>query len=118
MQQQFGALPVLWRAQAVALILSAPLGLPELLEARWTPRPFFALLALGIFGTAIAYALLATAAGRLGATRAASTNFLIPGVALALGVLVRGERVPLIAIAGATLCIVGARILHRAARSA
>src|SRR5678810_655246 len=32
-QQRQGALPVIWRAQAVALVLTAPLGLPELLRA-------------------------------------------------------------------------------------
>ena len=38
-QQRQGALPVIWRAQAVALVLTAPLGLPELLRARWSPAP-------------------------------------------------------------------------------
>ena len=36
-QQRQGALPVIWRAQAVALVLTAPLGLPELLRAHWSP---------------------------------------------------------------------------------
>ena len=50
-QQRLGALPVIWRAQALALVLTAPLGLPEMLDARWTPGPLLALLALGAFGT-------------------------------------------------------------------
>jgi drug/metabolite transporter (DMT)-like permease len=117
LQQRHGALPVLWRAQAVALLLTAPLGLPELAVARWTPGPLLSLLALGALGTGLAYALLATAAGRLGATRASSTNFLIPGVALLLGVTVRGEEVTWIAIAGAAIAVAGAHLVHRAHRA-
>src|SRR5688500_12378835 len=45
-QQRQGALPVIWRAQAVALLLTAPLGLPEVLKASWSPGPMLALLAL------------------------------------------------------------------------
>jgi len=41
LQQQYGALPVILRAQAVAVILTAPLGMPDVLAARWTPAPFF-----------------------------------------------------------------------------
>ncbi len=116
LQRRSGVLPVIWRAQAVALALTAPLGLPELAAARWTLGPLLSLLALGALGTGVAYALLASAAARFGATRAAAVNFLIPGVALALGVAVRGERVALISIAGAVLCAAGARLLQRADR--
>ena len=37
-QQRQGALPVIWRAQAVALVLTAPLGLPELLRGAVVAR--------------------------------------------------------------------------------
>jgi drug/metabolite transporter (DMT)-like permease len=107
-------MPVIWRAQAVALVLTAPLGVPELLAARWTGGTLLALLALGALGTGVAYVLLGVAAGRLGATRASSTSFLIPGVALALGVLVRGETVALLAVVGAVVCVAGAWLIRRA----
>lgn len=112
-QQRFGVLPVLWRAQLVALALSLPLGLPELAAARWSPRPLLSLLALGALGTGVAYALLAVAAARFGATRASAVNFLIPGIALVLGVLVRGERVAAISILGAVVAAAGVRLMHR-----
>src|SRR5262249_22195823 len=104
LQQRNGALAVVWRAQSVAVLLTAPRGIPAVLTAHWSLRPVLALLALGAFGTAIAYALTATAAGRLGATRASSTTFLIPVVALILGILLRHESVPLLAIAGSGIC--------------
>jgi drug/metabolite transporter (DMT)-like permease len=117
LQQRNGALPVIWRAQAVALALTAPLGVPDVLEAHWTPRSVLALLALGALGTAIAYVLLAMAAGRVGATRASATTFLIPAVALVLGVAVRGERVALVSVLGGAVCVAGAWLTRRAQMS-
>ena len=114
LQQRNGALPVIWRAQAVALFITAPLGMPELLAARWTPVPLFAMLALGALGTGVAYVLITVAAGRMGSTRASATAFLIPGVALVLGVLVRGEHVALLSIIGAAVCVAGAWLMRRA----
>jgi drug/metabolite transporter (DMT)-like permease len=113
-QQRAGALPVIWRAQAVALVLTAPLGLPEALDARWSPGPLLALLALGALGTGVAYVLTVLAAGRVGATKASATAFLIPPVALLLGVLVRGETVAKLSVVGGVVCLAGAWLMRRA----
>jgi drug/metabolite transporter (DMT)-like permease len=113
-QLRNGALPVIWRAQAVALVLTAPIGLPELLRAHWSPGPLFSLLALGALGTGVAYVLTVMAAGRVGATKASATAFLIPPVALLLGVLVRGEHVAVLSVIGGVVCLVGAWLMRRA----
>jgi drug/metabolite transporter (DMT)-like permease len=113
-QQRQGALPVIWRAQAVALVLTAPLGLPELLRAHWSAGPLFSLLALGALGTGVAYVLTVIAAGRVGATKASATAFLIPPVSLLLGVLVRGEHVATLSIVGGVVCLAGAYLMRRA----
>ena len=113
LQQQHGALPVVLRAQTVAVMLTAPLGVRDVLAAHWTPASFFSLLMLGVFGTGIAFVLLATAAGRVGATRASSAAFLIPPVALLLGVLVRGEYVAMLSIIGSAVCVAGAWLMRR-----
>jgi drug/metabolite transporter (DMT)-like permease len=115
LQQRYGALPVIWRAQAVALVLTAPLGIPDLLRARWTPGPLLSILALGVLGTAIAQVVAAIAAGRLGPTRASATTFLIPAVALVLGIAVRGERVAFLSIFGGAVCVGGAWLMRRGA---
>lgn len=112
LQQRSGALPVVWRTLGVAMLLTAPLGLPALLEARWTARALASMLALGAFGTAIANVLMTMAAGRLGATRASATLFLMPVVALILGVGVRGERVAALSVAGAAVCLAGAWLIR------
>ena len=113
LQQRNGALPVIWRAQMVALVLTAPLGLPELLAAHWTPGPLFSMLALGVLGTGVAFVLTTIAAGRIGATRASATAFLMPSVALFLGVTVRGEQVAPLSIVGGAVCIAGAWLIRR-----
>jgi drug/metabolite transporter (DMT)-like permease len=114
LQMRNGALPVMWRALAVAVVLTAPLGIPSVMDARWSLRPVASLLALGAFGTAIAYVLTATAAGRVGATRASATTFLMPVVALILGVVIRHETVAPLSIAGAAICLAGAWIIRMA----
>jgi drug/metabolite transporter (DMT)-like permease len=113
LQQRNGALPVLWRAQLVALFLTTPLGLPDMIAARWRPGPVVALLALGALGTGVAHAVMSVAAGKLGATRASGATFLMPAVALALGVVVRGEKVALLAVAGSVVCVGGAFLMRR-----
>ena len=113
-QLRNGALPVIWRAQAMALVLTAPLGLPEMLRAHWSRGALLSLLALGALGTGVAYVLTVMAAGRVGATKASATAFLIPPVALLLGVLVRGEHVAPLSVVGGGVCLVGAWLMRRA----
>jgi drug/metabolite transporter (DMT)-like permease len=114
LQQRNGALPIIWRAQGIALLLTAPFGVPAVLAGHWSPRPVASLLVLGAFGTAIAHVLTAIAAGRMGATTASATTFLMPVVALALGVGVRHERVAPLSIVGAAVCLAGAWLIRRA----
>ncbi len=112
LQQRNGALPVVWRALGVALVLTAPFGAPALATAQWTPRSVGCLVALGALGTGLAYAMLATAAGRMDATRAAANNFIIPVVSLLLGISIRHEQVSGLSIAGAGVCLTGAWLIR------
>jgi drug/metabolite transporter (DMT)-like permease len=114
LQQKYGALPVIWRAQIVALVLTLPLGFGDVMESTWTWAPALSLLGLGALGTGVAHVVMATASGRIGATKAAATAFLIPPVALVLGVLVRNESVAMIAVIGGALCVAGAWVIRRA----
>ena len=113
LQQSYGALPVIWRALGVALVLTAPLGLPDLLTAHWTLRAALSMLALGAFGTALAQVMMAKAAGVFGASTASGTTFLIPVVALGLGVVIRGESVSLVSVAGCAVCLAGAWLISK-----
>jgi drug/metabolite transporter (DMT)-like permease len=112
LQQRNGAIPVLWRALGVAAILTAPLGLPAVVNGHWSLRPALAMLALGAGGTAIAMVLTLVAAGRIGATKASSTAFLIPVMALILGVVIRHESVTMVSLIGAGICLFGAAVIR------
>jgi drug/metabolite transporter (DMT)-like permease len=114
LQQRNGALPIVWRAQAAALVLTTPLGISDVLHARWATGPVLALLALGMLGTGVAFVIITIAAGRVGSARASSAAFLIPPVALVLGVLVRHEHVAALSILGAAVCVAGAWLMNRA----
>jgi drug/metabolite transporter (DMT)-like permease len=113
--QRHGSLPVMWRAQAVALVLTTPFALPHLDEVAFRWWPLVAIALLGVLGTAVAYAFAAGNAARLGSTRASITTYLIPVVAVALGALVRGERVALLALCGCAVTLLGAWLVGRRA---
>jgi drug/metabolite transporter (DMT)-like permease len=112
LQQRNGALPVIWRALGVAVVLTAPFGVPALADAHWTARSLGSLVALGALGTGVAYVMLATAAGRMDATRASANNFIIPVVSLLLGIGIRHEQVNSLSIVGAGVCLTGAWLIR------
>ena len=112
LQQRNGSLPVVLRAQLVAMVLIAPIGWRDVLHVKWAPVPLLALLALGALSTGIAFAIMAVSSGRFGAARASSTAFLIPAEALLLGVIFRHEHVALISMVGGIICVAGALIMR------
>ena len=116
LQQRNGALPVLWRAQAVATVATLPFGLPHVAEIELQTGPILAVVALGVLGTALAFVGAAANAGRFGSTRASVTAYLIPVVALGLGALVRDESVAALAVIGCAVAVVGAYVASKSAR--
>ncbi|MEZ5257320.1 MAG: DMT family transporter [Ilumatobacteraceae bacterium] len=115
-QQRNSAAPVIWRAIGVAVVLTAPFGIPALLDSHWNWRAGLSMLVLGGLGTGVANILAATAAGRGGAVRASAMSFIIPAVSLVLGVTVRNEHVAALSIVGGVVCVLGAYSLATAAR--
>ena len=73
-----------------------------------------AVIILGVVGTGIARALAATLAGRVGGPRMSSTTYLVPIVAIALGVVFLGERGAPVAIVGVVVVFAGAYWTTRA----
>jgi len=113
LQQRNGALPVIWRGLGMAMLMTAPLGIPEVIRANWSLGPALALLSLGAMSTGIAFVAFAIAAGRMGATRASATSFLMPVVSLLLGMIVRDEKVALLSMLGAAVCLWSAWLIRR-----
>ena len=113
LSQKYGSLPVVFRAQLVALLIVAPIGLWQLSGSSWSTESALAMLPLGILGTGAAFALMATLTGRVGGPRASVAIYFLPVVAIVLGVVVLGESVAPIALAGVLLVMAGAWIASR-----
>jgi drug/metabolite transporter (DMT)-like permease len=113
LQQRHGALPVVFRAQLVALVVVLPFGVGAIPGSHFAWSSALALLALGVLGTGLAFIAMAVLVGRAGATRGAVAIYFIPVVALILGVTLRGEAVGPVSLAGVALILVGAVLASR-----
>ena len=116
LQQRYGSIAVIWRAQAIGLVLTAPYALTGVGGSSLALKPLGAVLLLGVLGTGVAFVAAGTLMGRVGATRGSVVAYCIPVVALALGVLLRDEHVEAIAVVGLGLVLVGASLTSRAGR--
>lgn len=118
LQQKYGSLAVMGRMLLLAAIWTAPFGIASLPGSRFTWASAGAVLVLGALGTGLAFVLMGRLVGRVGSTRGSFATYLIPVVALALGVLLRNETVALIGIVGVAMVIAGAVLASRADRRA
>ncbi|MEM1182616.1 MAG: DMT family transporter [Acidobacteriota bacterium] len=113
LQQRYGALPVLLRAQLSALAVVVPFGVADLSASRWHTSSLLAMIPLGMLGTGLAFVMMISLVGRVGSTRGSVPIYLGAPVAAALGVLVLGEAVHSAAIVGTALVIGGAWLTSR-----
>ena len=116
LQHRYGSLPLMSRMLALATVWTLPYGLWEIDDATWEKGPVVAVLVLGVFGTGIAFAIMGSLVGRVGSTRASFITYLIPVVALALGVTFRDDTVAPLAVIGIVFVIGGAVLASRARR--
>src|SRR5690606_11895062 len=108
LQQRYGALPVIWRALGLSVVLTTPFAIAQIPGSTVEARPLVAMVVLGVLGTGFAFIAAGTLIGRVGATRGSILAYLLPVVALLLGVVFRNEVVEPIAVAGLVLVLVGA----------
>lgn len=113
LQQKYGALPVLLRALVAALFIVVPFGLTGMDDSSWAWGPALAMLPLGLLGTGLAYVLMTTLVGRVGAARGSIAVYFVPLVAIGLGVAFLGETVGPVAFAGTLLVLAGAWLTSR-----
>ncbi|HEX6844395.1 MAG TPA: DMT family transporter [Actinomycetota bacterium] len=113
LQQRYGPMPVMARVLAIAAVLTAPFGLAGLPSSSFAWSSFLAVVVLGAVGTGFAFVLMGNLAGRVGGTRASFVTYLVPVVALVLGVAIRDEVVAAISIVGIGLVIGGAVLASR-----
>jgi drug/metabolite transporter (DMT)-like permease len=113
LQQKYGSLPVMARILPVATLMVLPWGLFGLTQSTFAWTSLLAVVAVGVLGTGLAFVLMGNLAGSVGATRASFLTYLIPVVALILGVVFRDEAISPISIAGIGLVIAGAVLASR-----
>jgi drug/metabolite transporter (DMT)-like permease len=116
LQQRYGSLPVIARVEWLALPLVLPYGIVGLADSEFAWSSLAATMAVGVLGTGLAFVLMGTLSGRVGATRASFITYLIPVVALVLGVVFRSEAVAAVAVVGSALVIAGAALSSRRER--
>jgi drug/metabolite transporter (DMT)-like permease len=113
MQQKYGSVNLMAKVLALATVWTAPYGLWQIGDASWEAGSVLAVVVLGVVGTGIAFAFMGSLVGRVGSTRASFITYLIPVVALVLGVTFRGDDVVAIEIVGIGFVIVGALFASR-----
>lgn len=113
LQQRYGALPVLLRAQLAAMVVVVPVGLATSGGTTWSWPSALAMVPLGALGTGLAFALMTTLVGRVGGPRGSIAIYFTPLVAIALGVGIAGEPLHPLAAVGTVLVVLGAWVTSR-----
>jgi drug/metabolite transporter (DMT)-like permease len=117
LQQRYGGPAVTMWSLVVSSLVLIPFAAGTVDDSDFTFSAVAAVFILGVVGTGIARSLAATLAGRAGAPRMSTTTYLIPVVAIALGVLFRHETVAPLAIVGVVIVLAGAFLASRAVPS-
>lgn len=113
LQQRYGSLRVMARMLALASLWTAPFGLASIPTSSFAWGPLAAVLGLGAIGTGLAFVYMGMLVGRVGSTRASFATYLVPVVAMVLGVVILGDHVAGIAMAGVVAVIAGAILASR-----
>lgn len=113
MQQRYGAISVTMWSLVVASVSLMPLAVFDFEPGPVEAVSVVALLILGVLGTGLARSLLVSATGRFGTVRSSMISYLIPGVALLVGVVVLGESVEMVQIVGVAIALFGGYLLSR-----
>lgn len=117
LQQRYGALPVLLRAQLVGLVIVLPYGVFDAFDAEFAWGSVAATVGLGSVSAGFVVVLMSVLVGRVGAARGGITMYFIPIVAIVLGVSFRDESIELVALLGIGLVLVGAFLTSRIDRA-
>jgi drug/metabolite transporter (DMT)-like permease len=115
--QRYGSLAVMARMLALASAWTLPLGVSSVGGSDFAWPSLLAVAVLGVMGTGVAFVLMGHLVSRVG-SRASFATYLIPVVALILGVVFRDEEVHVLSIVGVTLVIAGALLASRKERPA
>ncbi|MDE0804383.1 MAG: DMT family transporter [Acidimicrobiales bacterium] len=117
LQQRYGSLPLMARMLSLASLWTLPGGIVSIPDSTWEFGPTVSVVIIGALGTGLAFVIMGTLVGSVGATRASLITYLIPVVALCLGVAFKDDSVTPIAVVGVALVIAGAALASREGRA-
>jgi drug/metabolite transporter (DMT)-like permease len=103
---------------AAAVMLAITLGVSGVQTPHVTAESVAAIAVLGIIGTGFAYVLNYQIITSEGATVASTVTYLLPVVAIVLGVLVLGETITGTTLAGIALVLAGVALTRRKVKPA
>jgi drug/metabolite transporter (DMT)-like permease len=103
---------------AAAVMLAIALAVTGAPAPHFTAETVAAVVVLGIAGTGLAYVLNYQIITSEGATVASTVTYLLPVVAIVLGVLVLSESITVTTLAGIALVLVGVALTRRRVRAA
>lgn len=112
LQQKYGTVPVMARMLVLATVWVTPFGLTSLSDSTFSWSALGSTLLIGVVGTGVAFLVMATLVGKVGA-RGSFITYVIPLVALVLGVVFRNDSVTFFAVVGSILVIGGAVLASR-----
>jgi drug/metabolite transporter (DMT)-like permease len=110
------AIGVVTTTMALSALLSLPVAAATPPAAAPGSGTIAAMLALGIGGTGIAFAIFYTLIAALGPARASLVAYIAPGFAVFYGVTLRGEDLTITTIAGLVLIVGGSWLAGRGRR--
>lgn len=113
LQKKHGSLPVTARALTIATVLTTPYALVGLPDSSFAWDSLAACFVVGAGGTGVAFAMAATLTGRVGPVRTSVITYVVPVIAVVLGIVFRDETVSAIAIAGTAVVLAGAWLSSR-----
>lgn len=114
LQQRYGSVALMTMILTIATVALIPVFMRDLNDSQWTASGIGSLFTLGALCTGLAYWIMATLVGRVGPIRASFITYLIPVVALALGVVLRNDAVSALGLVGAAIVVAGALVASRA----
>lgn len=112
-QQEYGSVVVMARILGLGTLWTTPFGLYGLTRSEFAWGPAAAIVVLGVVGTGLAFAFMASLVGRVGGPRASFVTYLIPVVSVILGAVFLSDKVALIALVGVVLVVGGAVLASR-----
>lgn len=110
------AIGVVTSTMALSAIMSLPVAAATAPGAAPGGGTILAMLALGVGGTGIAFAIFYTLIAELGPARASLVAYIAPGFAVFYGVTLQGEELTLSTVAGLVLIVGGSWLAGRGRR--